>query len=175
MLVVPNGKFRQLLKKTSAKAVAVIALLILGCTLPSFAAKTPRTLPKESADIMGQMYVQYKGRICPLQTLAKDFTTKLYGAPTYKGLTSEQVFSGWIFYFTDWQKEPIFKIKDKYAQRVLGIEGKYAKMTDFTDMYGKNKLDAACPNCRWATPSGKAVLQPTRSTTLSLCCTMGNC
>ena len=158
MLVVPNGKFRQLLKKTTAKTATVMALLILGCTLPSFAAKTPRTLPKESADKMGQMYVQYKGRICPLQTLAKDFTTKLYGAPTYKGLTSEQVLSGWIFYFTDWQKEPIFKIKDQHARNVLGIHEKYAKMTDFNDMYGENKLDAEVAQLPMGDPKRKGLL-----------------
>ena len=158
MLVVANGKFRQLLKKTTAKTTAIIALLILGCTLPTFAAKPPRTLPKESADKMGQMYVQYKGRICPLQTLAKDFTTKLYGAPTYKGLTSEQVFSGWIFYFSDWRKEPIFKIKDKHAQNVLGINEKYAKMTDFTDMFGENKLDAEVAKLPMGDPKRKGIL-----------------
>lgn len=158
MLIVPSGKFRQLLKKTSTKTTAVIALLLLGCTLPAFAANPPRTLPKESAEKMGQMYVQYKGRICPIQTLAKDFTTKLYGAPTYKGLTSEQVFSGWIFYFTDWQKEPIFKIKDKHARNLLGINEKYAKMTDFHDMYGENKLDAEIAKLPMGDPKRKGLL-----------------
>ena len=51
---------------------------------------------------MGEMYTLYKGRICPLQTFAKDFTTKLTGKATYEGLSSEQVLSGFIFYYSDW-------------------------------------------------------------------------
>ena len=62
----------------------------------------PRTLPRETASRMGEMYTLYKGRICPLQTFAKDFTTKLTGKATYEGLSSEQVLSGFLFYYGDW-------------------------------------------------------------------------
>ena len=107
-----NGQFRTLLRKASAPAAVLLALfLTVGAALPASAANKPRTLSKESADKMGQMYVMYKGRVCPLQTLAKDFTTKLYGNAHYRGYTSEQVFSGWLFYTNDWQNEPIPKIE----------------------------------------------------------------
>jgi ABC-type transport system involved in cytochrome c biogenesis permease subunit len=85
--------------------------LTVGAAVPASAANKPRTLPKESADKMGQMYVMYKGRVCPLQTLAKDFTTKLYGNARYLGYTPEQVFSGWLFYTNDWNNEPIPRIE----------------------------------------------------------------
>ena len=62
----------------------------------------PHTLPRETASKMGEMYTLYKGRICPLQTFAKDFTTKLTGKATYEGLSSEQVLSGFLFYYSDW-------------------------------------------------------------------------
>jgi ABC-type transport system involved in cytochrome c biogenesis permease subunit len=107
-----NGQFRTLLRKASAPAAVLFALfLTVGASLPAEAANKPRTLSKESADKMGQMYVMYKGRVCPLQTLAKDFTTKLYGSARYRGYTPEQVFSGWLFYTADWQNEPIPKIE----------------------------------------------------------------
>ena len=106
-----KGKFRQLLQKTAGKAVVVLAMLTLAAVLPANAAGKPSVLPKESADKMGQMYVMYKGRVCPLQTLAKDFTTKLYGNAHYRGYTPEQVFSGWLFYTSDWQNEPIPRIE----------------------------------------------------------------
>lgn len=145
-----NGEFRLLLRKASGKAAIVAVLLTLGVENnvleagPSTGSGTsnlvPRTLPKESADKMGQMYVMYKGRVCPLQTLAKDFTTKLCGNARYQGLTPEQVFSGWIFYFDDWKNEPMMKIKGGFVQEQLGIEGKYARMTDFLTPTGENKL-----------------------------------
>ena len=107
-----NGQFRTLLRKASAPAAVLFALfLTVGASLPASAANKPRTLSKESADKMGQMYVMYKGRVCPLQTLAKDFTTKLYGNAHYRGYTPEQVFSGWLFYTSDWQNEPIPRIE----------------------------------------------------------------
>ena len=75
-------------------------LFLLFLPLSSFAA--PKTLPRETASKMGEMYTLYKGRICPLQTFAKDFTTKLTGKATYEGLSSEQVLSGFLFYYSDW-------------------------------------------------------------------------
>ena len=106
-----KNAFRQLLQKTASKTAAIAILLTMSAFLPAQAADKPRTLPKESADKMGQMYVMYKGRVCPLQTLAKDFTTKLYGTARYQGYTPEQVFSGWLFYYDEWQSEPIPKIE----------------------------------------------------------------
>lgn len=156
MFIVPNGRFRQLLKKTSAKAAVILVLLTTGCCVPALSANAPRTLPKESADKFGQLYVQYKGRVCPLQTMAKDFTTKLYGSAHYHGLTSEQVFSGWLFYFDDWKNEPVFKIKSGYAREVLGIDGRYARLTDFCNLYGDNKLDEAVTGLPMDDPKWKS-------------------
>ena len=136
-----KGQFRMLLQKVSDKAVLLIVLLTLGTVTPAMAGNKPTTLPRESADKMGQMFVMYKGRVCPLQTLAKDFTTKLCGNATYRGYTPEQVLSGWLFYFDEWKDEPMFKIKGDYVQKDLGIDSKYVRLSDFTDIYGKYKLE----------------------------------
>ena len=106
-----NRRFRTLLRNTAGKAAALLVLVTLCAALPARAADKPSVLPRESADKMGQMYVMYKGRVCPLQTLAKDFTTKLYGSARYKGYTPEQVFSGWLFYTDEWQNAPIPKLE----------------------------------------------------------------
>ena len=135
MFIVPNGRFRQLLKKTSAKVAVILVLLTAGCCMPALSANAPRTLPKESADKLGQLYVQYKGRVCPLQTLAKDFTTTLYGSARYHGLTSEQVLSGWMFYFDDWKDEPI---SDKKYNLVLMLyNGELLKLYPHADSLGE--------------------------------------
>lgn len=102
MLTKRNGPFRQLLQ-----GMAVAALLML----PAMAQAQPRTLPRESADKMGEMYLLYKGRVCPVQTFAKDFTTKLTGKATYRGLTAEQVLAGFMFYYDEWASEPLVKVK----------------------------------------------------------------
>ena len=150
-----KGEFRQLLQKTVSKATVLLALLTLAAVVPAQAADKPSVLPKESADKMGQMYVMYKGRVCPLQTLAKDFTTKLYGNARYKGYTPEQVFSGWLFYFDEWQNEPMFKIKGNEVRGTLGIDGKYARLTDFTDQNGQNKLSDVMAKLPMGDPARK--------------------
>ena len=111
LFVERNGQFRTLLRNTAGKSAALLVLVTLCAALPAQAADKPSVLPRESADKMGQMYVMYKGRVCPLQTLAKDFTTKLYGSARYKGYTPEQVFSGWLFYTDEWQNEPTPRIE----------------------------------------------------------------
>lgn len=128
----------------SAKPLAIL-LLFLGTGLSLFA--SPRTLPRESAEEMGRILVSYKNRVCPLQTLARDFTTKLYGNPRYKGLTAEQVFSGFVFYYEDWQQEPIFKIKGGDVRQAMNLDGRYASFLQLADLAYQLKNDTAAAQC----------------------------
>ncbi|MBR1644476.1 MAG: cytochrome c biogenesis protein CcsA [Bacteroidales bacterium] len=139
LLVERQGGFRRLLREVGGGRVAALLVLLW---LGGAAEAAPRTLPRESADRMGQMYVLYRGRVCPLQTLAKDFTTKICGSAHYAGLTPEQVLSGWIFYYDDWSQEPMFKIKGGYVRDALGLEGRRARLVDFVDDRGQRKLDS---------------------------------
>ena len=116
MFLSPRSHFRRLLK-----ALPLLLLLVGGT-----ASAAPSTLPRQSADRMGRILVMYKGRICPLQTVAKDYTTKLCGKATYQGLTPEQVLSGWIFYHSEWADEPMIKIKGADLRQQLGLTGRYA-------------------------------------------------
>ena len=130
-----DGEFRSLIRKASGKAAILLVIFGFGCSFSASAANKPRALPKESADKMGQMYVMYKGRVCPLQTLAKDFTTKLCGSARYKGFTSEQVFSGWIFYYDDWKDEPMNHAKPAEKEELLAMlnSGKLLKIFPHAD------------------------------------------
>lgn len=102
----------------------------------------PAVLPISLAQQFGDLYVYYNNRICPLQTMAKDFTTKLYGKTNYKGYTPEQVLTGWFFFYDDWKHEPMIRIKGTNIQKMLDINGKYACLADFADFSGY-KLEAA--------------------------------
>lgn len=106
------------------------------------ATEHPATLPKQVAEQFGNLYIYYNVRICPLQTLAKDFTIKLYGKPNYKSLTAEQVLTAWLFYYDDWKKEQVIRIKSKEVQTLLGIDREYASLSDFVDINGY-KLESA--------------------------------
>lgn len=134
---VPDSGFRKLLRHPLLRKGTVTAtMIVLGC-LPAVSAETnrPNVLPPNVADAFGNLYVYYNDRICPLQTLARDFTMKLYGKSVYKGLTAEQVLTGWLFYYDDWKNEPIIRIKSKDVQQRLGIT-EYARLTDFIGKEG---------------------------------------
>lgn len=121
MFLSPRSHFRRLLKGLS---------LVLLFMVATSASATPTTLPRHTADQMGRVQVLYNGRVCPLQTLAKDFTTKLYGSATYRGFTPEQVLSGWMFYYGEWCDEPIIRIKGSQLRQQLGMEGRYTSLNN---------------------------------------------
>ena len=115
------------------KKLALLIIIML-CALCSLHAQT--TLPQNVANEFGNLLVYHNNRICPLQTLARDYTIKLTGKTSYKDFTAEQVFSGWFFYYDEWRNEPMIKIKGKDAQQALNIKGKYASFNDFYSQQG---------------------------------------
>ena len=117
------------------KPTKLIILSALQCAF-NIIAHCQTTLPRDVADAFGNLYVYHNNRICPMQTLARDFTIKLTGKPTYDGFTAEQVFTGFIFYYDEWAQEPMFKIKGKEVHQQLGIDNKYACMNDFVSNQG---------------------------------------
>lgn len=136
-----DSRFRQLLRHPSLRKAAS-CMLLLAATLPASAAGVPKTLPRQTADRFGNIYVYYNDRICPLQTLARDFTLKLYGKDSYKGMTPEQVLTGWFFYYNNWKEEPIIRIKSSKIRQLLDTDKEYVRLTDFVGPKGY-KLEQA--------------------------------
>lgn len=85
---------------------------------------------------LGKVPVYWNDRICPMQTMAYDISSALYGRETYNGLTPEQILSGWLFYYDQWQQDylqthpelrtaptyPATKAEKKLAQQLALIE-----------------------------------------------------
>ena len=138
-----NSRFRNTLHKVTkhARESAMVLIMLVAATTAS-AEEKPRTLPADIAEIFCDVHVQHNNRICPLQTLAIDFTAKIYGKRSYKEYTAEQVLCGWLFFYDDWEHEPMIEIKSSEVRKVLGIEGAYASLADFTDSLGY-KLEQA--------------------------------
>ena len=136
-----DSMFRRLLSHPALHNKTAILCIALSSFLPGMASEAPKHLSREAASEIGNLYIYYHDRICPLQTLAKDFTMKLYGKTSYKGLTAEQVFTGWFFYYDDWKAEPVIRIKSKEIQHALGIKGQYASLNDFFGTEGYKLKD----------------------------------
>jgi ABC-type transport system involved in cytochrome c biogenesis permease subunit len=161
-----RSRFRRLVERLKGRGLAVCLLLLCACRLPAASAVgssgvaqtaeavAPKALPRKVAEGFGDLYVLYNGRICPLQTLAKDFTVQLCGRSSYRGLTAEQVFTGWMFYHSSWKAQPMIKVKSKAVRRMLGINGGYASLDDFYDSRKNYKLAEAVANIRRGAAKG---------------------
>lgn len=141
----PQSRFRQLLKSPLLHRSLTVILLLFAFSLNSNFLKanspSPKVLPREVAEHFGDLYILYNNRICPLQTFARDFTIKLYGSSSYKGLTPEEVLTGWLLYYDSWKNEPIIRIKSNEARKLLEIEGNYARLKDYISTINEYKLE----------------------------------
>ena len=134
--------YRKALSLQGAKAWAVTALLAVSSFATSANAQEMVKIDGDIADDFGKICVLYNSRITPINTVATSFVTKLCGKPTWDGLSSNQVFAGWIFDVPYWETVKMIEIKEKKAQELLGINGKWASFDDFWDSYTNYKLDA---------------------------------
>ena len=129
--------FRNVWKPLKSKAGLTFLFILFGI-FSSLGA--PSSIPKEVAEEFGELYIYYNGRIAPINTLAHDFAIKIYGKDSYQGLSSEQIVAGWFFFYDEWKNEPFIKIKGEEVKETLGLEGSYARLTDFVGSEGF-KLD----------------------------------
>ena len=133
--ILANGKWQNRLA-VSGKRLAVLGL----CFLPFASFAAPKVLPADVAAEFGNLYTYYNGRICPFQTMAIDFTTKLYGKSTYQSMSAEQVVTGWMLFPTTWVDQPFIKIKGQTVHELLKTDETYVSYDNFFDK-GQYRLD----------------------------------
>ena len=95
------------------KAVAAALLLVsfsataTGTPAPDAVPAGVSSLPTVPADIahrLGTIPALYNNRICPLNTVATDFTLKLTGSASWHGYSADEVFFSWMIYYDPWEK-----------------------------------------------------------------------
>lgn len=102
MLIDPKGSYRRLLRHPLLRRGVLLVCLLLSL---GQGAHAQSSLSKSTAEKFGQLCILYNGRICPVQTYAQDFCRKIYGSRSYRGMTAEQMLTGWIFYGDEWEKD----------------------------------------------------------------------
>jgi len=120
-------------------------LLLASATI---SARSIPTVNEDYAHEAARQQVVWRGRVCPLATLANDFLESIYGKPSYKGLSSVQVLYGWHLRPDVWKDEPMILISDTNLRSQLGIDGEYAKFSELFDDtlgYRLNTLGADLP------------------------------
>ena len=83
---------------------AMTVALLLFCVNATADDQLP-VVDKDIAHRMGTIHVLYAGRICPLNTVATDFTMKMTGSASWHGYSADQVFFSWMIYYMPWEKE----------------------------------------------------------------------
>ena len=86
------------------KAIAV-AVLLFGMNTGAVANSSLPVVDADIAHRMGTVQVLYNNRICPLNTVATDFTMRLTGSASWKGYSADEVFFSWMIYYMPWEEE----------------------------------------------------------------------
>jgi len=149
LLVLPHEGFRPLLHQMHSKIEIFACLMFL---LPFYcytaqAQDVPKVLPRHVAAEFGNLHVYYNGRVCPFQTMAIDFTTKLYGRSSYHGYSAEQVTTGFMLFPTSWIDQPIIKIKKGVVGQILKTDRSCVSYNDFFNL-GSYRLDESLIDMR---------------------------
>ncbi len=111
--------------------------MLLVLVMHTGTAHAASVLPQESAKSFCRLNMVYNDRVCPVQTYALDFVKKLYGKRSYEGYSAEQVLTGFMFWYDDWKKEKIIKVKDGAVRERLGLE-KYCSIEDLFNRGGSS-------------------------------------
>ena len=102
------GIIATLLSRKTQMRILYRKAIMMALLLVSIHVSAEDQLPVVDKDIahrMGTIHVLYNNRICPLNTVATDFTMKMTGSATWKGYSVDQVFFSWMIYYMPWEKE----------------------------------------------------------------------
>ena len=143
MLFDPKGQYRQILRNlpsASAKGGRAAILLLTVCSVCGHS-MAATTIPKETASRLGELYINYNDRICPLQTFALDFTKKLTGKRYFKDAdgnryTAEQLLANFIFFGDEWEKQPVIKMKGGPLKTTLQLPDRCSFSSFFNEDMG---------------------------------------
>lgn len=136
---------RQLYRRATAAPsgvkAAMLALVLYAVPMMCAEGQNRVNVPADVYRGFGRISVLYDGRVCPVNTVAIDFVTKLCGKPSWKGMSANEVFAGWVFDVPYWETVKMVRVKGDKVRQLLGLKDQWASLTDFVDEYGTYKLE----------------------------------
>ena len=139
-----HNNIRTLYRKAT-KPLVLMAFMVMSTTA---SAQKPETVDADIAHRFGTVSALYNNRICPVNTAATDFVTKLSGKSTWNGYSADEIFFSWMIYYSSWENQKLIRIKNRGVQQLLGIDGQWASFSDFIDPYNEYKLKDAIDQSR---------------------------
>ncbi len=110
-------------------------------------------IDKDIAHRMGTIQVLYNNRICPLNTVATDFTMKMTGSASWKDYSADEVFFSWMIYYMPWEKELLLNnpkkkgAEDRKAVVEMFYNGQFTKIFPYRIGHAVN----------WYSPGGQVL------------------
>ena len=132
LLLDPKGGFRRLLRHPLLRKGGLFVLLLLATTGAQAASPLP-TVRRAQADSLAVRQVVYNDRVAPFNTLCRDFVQKVYGRPSFHGLSPEQVVTSWMLYPEEWGRTPVIRIKNRELRDRLGTNREHAALSELFD------------------------------------------
>ena len=132
------------------KAITVALLLI---SVNVYAEEKLPIVDKDIAHRMGTIQVLYNNRICPLNTVATDFTMKMTGSASWKDYSADEVFFSWMIYYMPWEKELLLNnpkkkgAEDRKAVVEMFYNGQFTKIFPYRIGHAVN----------WYSPGGQVL------------------
>ena len=132
------------------KAITVALLLI---SVNVYAEEKLPVIDKDIAHRMGSIQVLYNNRICPLNTVATDFTMKMTGSASWKDYSADEVFFSWMIYYMPWEKELLLGntkkkgAEDRKAVVEMFYNGQFTKIFPYRIGHAVN----------WYSPGGQVL------------------
>ena len=140
-----HTKIRSLYREATSgvSTPVLVGIMLFGFLFSSshsVSAQELQTVDKAIAHKVATINVLYNNRICPINTAATDFVTKLCGKSSWQGYSADEIFVSWMIYYSPWEQQKIIRIKSREVQRILGIDSQWASFSDFIDPYNEYKL-----------------------------------
>ncbi len=137
-LFTKNGRFRKLLNQTKKLQEGTLALLILLSVFSatSLRAETIQDFDKQHIERFSSLALQdAAGRMKPVDTMANEVLSKIYGKKSFEGKSASEVFLGMMLAPDIYENTPIIKITHPQIAKDIGLDKnvKYASFKDFFD------------------------------------------
>lgn len=164
----PGSRFRFLMAKAKGvrekREKLMLLLPLLFFVNISFSQHEKDSLPpyipinEEHADRFGHLIMQdFGGRYMPVNTMADQVVRKVHRSTTYNHQNANQIFIGMHTNFANWFEEKFIYVSGDSTKKLLGIEDKYAAMSDFYNLEAGYKLTEVVKNAQAKAPGQRNV------------------
>lgn len=128
----PKGRYRKIFR-SAFTIIALATAMNVGAV---------NGVSRQMADSLSTKQVLFNGRIAPFNTVARDFSLKVTGTASFRGLSPEQLVTSLVLFPDEWNTQPLILVKDKGLRSKLGLSSKYATIANLFDSNGNYRLKA---------------------------------